>query len=405
MSEQRCQCCLPEVPDRVFKADLDPQRVRAIRNVDKKWANGTVLRYYFFSSGPWQGPESQKQAMRQAFKVWQDVGIGIYFQEVTTIDAEIRIGFEQGAGSWSYLGRDILNQGRQERTMNIGWDISRDLDTGVHEIGHTLGLPHEHQNPFASMVWDEEAVYAYFGGPPNNWDRSQTYYNIIRKITPDEVQGSTWDPNSIMHYQFKAGLIQSPDNYRTRDLIPEPGLSEHDKAWVRWFYPPRLSDAQDRQLHLDTPLEIDTKEGESASFDINPDKSAWYNIYTVGVSDTYFVLFRKNSMEKIASDDDSGEDKNASVSVWLESSEAYSLQLRLFWVDGSSSATQLVMTEQTEGLPSLPGLLWSTPPGEKSAGNENISGRSRSVPVLEEVVSKDGGRCCGDAGSGGCEIM
>eukprot|EP00441_Pelagodinium_beii_P019146 CAMPEP_0197664298 /NCGR_PEP_ID=MMETSP1338-20131121/58553_1 /TAXON_ID=43686 ORGANISM="Pelagodinium beii, Strain RCC1491" /NCGR_SAMPLE_ID=MMETSP1338 /ASSEMBLY_ACC=CAM_ASM_000754 /LENGTH=399 /DNA_ID=CAMNT_0043242911 /DNA_START=34 /DNA_END=1233 /DNA_ORIENTATION=+ len=395
---QKCRCCLPEVPDRIFKDDLEPHRVRAILNVDKKWVSGTVLRYYFFSGGSWGGSEAQKQAMRKAFKVWEDVGIGLRFLEVTTIDAEIRIGFEQGAGSWSYMGRDILSIPKGERTMNIGWDITNDIDTGVHEIGHTMGFPHEHQNPNAGMIWDVEAVYADLGGPPNNWSREQTYHNIIRKLDQNEVQGSTWDPNSIMHYPFRAGLILQPEYYQTFDLNPTPGLSQADKDWVRWFYPP-LGDKQKPQLQLDVASELDIQEGETASFDIKPDKYAWYNIRTVGHSDTYFVLFQKSSMQKIASDDDSGEDKNASVSVWLESSKEYSLELRLFWFDKSSSTTRLVMTEETGGSPSLPGLLWST-------RLCNTKGRSTSSPVIEEVVSKDGGMCsCGDAGTGGCEIM
>ena len=29
-------------------------------------------------------------------------------------------------------------------------------DTALHGIGHTLGLPHEHQNPNAGIVWDVE---------------------------------------------------------------------------------------------------------------------------------------------------------------------------------------------------------------------------------------------------------
>ena len=44
---------------------------------------------------------------------------------------------------------------------------------------------------------------------PNSWPREKTFWNIIRKIPPDSVQGSSWDPDSIMHYPFEAGLINT----------------------------------------------------------------------------------------------------------------------------------------------------------------------------------------------------
>ena len=131
-------------------------------------------------------------------------------------DAEIRIGFLQGDGAWSYVGRDVIDiPGQHERTMNFGWDLKRDprgVDTPVHEIGHTLGFPHEHQNPFAGIVWDESAVYRFFAGSPNFWSRQKTFHNVLRKLPERSVEGSKWDPNSIMHYPFDAGLIE-------RDLV------------------------------------------------------------------------------------------------------------------------------------------------------------------------------------------
>ena len=93
--------------------------------------------------------------------------------------------------------------------MNFGWDLTEDprgggVDTPVHEIGHTLGFPHEHQNPFSGIVWDEEAVYQRFAGSPNFWSRQQTFHNVLRKLSSAEVEGSDWDPNSVMHYGFWA---------------------------------------------------------------------------------------------------------------------------------------------------------------------------------------------------------
>lgn len=109
--------------------------------------------------------------VHKAFQIWKDIGIGLEFKEVSSkTEAEIRIGFLEGDGAWSYIGKDILKQGINERTMNFGWDITRNprkIDTAIHEIGHTLGFPHEHQNPNAGIVWDEEKVYASLASPPN----------------------------------------------------------------------------------------------------------------------------------------------------------------------------------------------------------------------------------------------
>ena len=73
----------------------------------------------------------------------------------------------------TYVGTDILKYHDLGRTMNFGWDLATAWGraTALHEIGHTLGLPHEHQNPRAAIVWNEARVYEHFSGEPNCWDR------------------------------------------------------------------------------------------------------------------------------------------------------------------------------------------------------------------------------------------
>ena len=152
--------------------------------------NGTTLRYWFFDKpAKWTAPKKELDVVRAAFKSWKALGIGLDFLEVKTqAEADIRIAFQQADGSWSYLGTDIRTRRSDVRTMNFGWSLVEDLqegmDTAIHEIGHTLSFPHEHQNPFAGIVWDEEAVYKSLAAPPNGWSRATTFHNIIRKIEP-----------------------------------------------------------------------------------------------------------------------------------------------------------------------------------------------------------------------------
>jgi hypothetical protein len=327
-------CAVPQVPERVFDPIVEKDRQRLIRiaKFENKWLNGTVLHYYFFSEVPWKGSEKAKEAVQKAFKIWKDVGIGLEFKEVNSkSEAEIRIGFMQGDGSWSYLGRDVLKQGINDRTMNFGWDITRndrELDTAIHEIGHTLGFPHEHQNPIAGIVWDEDKVYAALGAPPNEWDRQTTFYNIIRKLDTREVEGSSWDPNSVMHYPFEPGLIKAPTPYDTQGINPAGGLSAKDKEYVLKFYPP----IPDQEIELKPFESIPLKLGEDRqqNFKIIPDATRTYNISTFGSSDSVLGLFELIDGESryVKADDDGGEERNATLNVKLFSGRQYILRVR-----------------------------------------------------------------------------
>ena len=240
-SARFCAARFPK-PPKIAK-DVSPDRARLIRQTANRWLNGTTLRYWFFDKpAKWTAPKREMDVVRAAFKAWKALGIGLDFIEVKKQDeADIRIAFEQGDGSWSYLGTDIRTRRSDPRTMNFGWSLVEDpqegMDTAIHEIGHTLAFPHEHQNPFAGIAWDEEAVYRSLAAPPNSWSRQTTFHNIIRKIEPDTVKGSNWDPDSVMHYPFEAGLILKPAKY-SKGLSPAGGLSPHDREWVQTLYPP-----------------------------------------------------------------------------------------------------------------------------------------------------------------------
>lgn len=338
-------CTLPEVKDRELAPNINPFRARLIRVNEKKWANGTVLHYYLFDratdgpQGGWIGPKVQQDVVCKAFKHWKDERIGLEFQEVQDReDAEIRIGFLKGDGSWSYVGRDVIDlvPNANERTMNFGWTLTDDFgwDTALHEIGHTLGFPHEHQNPNAGIVWDEQKVLDTFRDPPD-WTDADTQFNILRKLPPGSVSGSRWDPDSVMHYQFPAGLILQPPGYKTKPLIPAGDLSPVDKAEVQNFYPPLQADLPELVAFESQRLAL--LPGQQADFVVRPTETRRYTIRTFGRSDSVMVLFDNNGAEPryLDGDDDSGEDFNANVEVRLERGREYLVRLRLYFSDAA----------------------------------------------------------------------
>ncbi len=335
-------CSLPKVNPRELSPSLHPERARLIRRNEKKWANETILHYYFFdrvSDGPngsWVGPEAQKRVVREAFQEWKDLEIGLIFEEVADReDAEVRIGFMQGDGSWSYVGRDVIDVAGDpnERTMNFGWDLTTSYgrDTARHEIGHTLGFPHEHQNPNSGILWNEQAVFDYFRGSPNWWDDDTIRWNILRKLAVGTVEGSPWDPNSIMHYEFVAGLIKSPAQYRG-GLTLAPGLSDKDKDWVQSFYPP-VDTAQELELKPFDSQRLLIAAGEQVNFTIRPRYTRDYTIQTFGGSDTVMVLFEDidGAPRFLAGDDDSGFERNARLDIRLYRGQEYVLRVRLYY--------------------------------------------------------------------------
>ena len=118
--------------------------------------------------------------------------------------AMVRIAFNQSDGAWSYLGKDILGY-KSGATMNLGWF---DVPTTIHEFGHVLGMVHEHQNPLGGILWDKSKVYDWAKNT-QGWDKDTTYNNIIKKYNHDSINGSDFDPCSIMLYFFPADLTTS----------------------------------------------------------------------------------------------------------------------------------------------------------------------------------------------------
>jgi serralysin len=158
-------------------------------------------------------------------------------QFVDDPDADLRIAFVQGDGSWSYLGTMCHQIPDPEPTMNYGWLTPDSSDDELHrvvahEFGHALGLIHEHQNPDTPIDWNRAAVIADLSGPPNNWDEATIENNMFKRYDPDEVSTTPTDRMSIMMYPIPASWTN--DGF-SAELNKD--LSETDKEFIRNAYP------------------------------------------------------------------------------------------------------------------------------------------------------------------------
>jgi len=333
-------CKQPVSIQRTFEPGVSPHRIGFILASGLKWVNGTQITYTFL-----EGAEAQKKVVRKAFETWKAVGIGLTFKEVAENngdEAMVRIGFDHRDGSWSYVGRDILTIPRSQRTMNFGWDLTANsygMTTAIHEIGHTIGFQHEHQSPFSGIEWNKRAVYAEFSGPPNNWPKEQIDSNILDKLPANKMQGSAWDPTSIMEYEFGPGLVAKPTAF-VKGIYPPGVLSAMDIKGVKSFYP--VVAAKNRmELKLEESVVIKAASGEQDDFVFTAPCTKKYTFQTTGSLDTVMVVSEIGDTENyyMSGDDDSGFDKNSRVTLPLVKGRSYLVHLRVLYAAEAKSGS------------------------------------------------------------------
>jgi hypothetical protein len=182
------------VPDSQFCKSIAPlpasQQKRAVGVRGKYWAVGQNIRVKFMG-----GTSAQRQFVKDGFSDWTNL-VNLKVSYVTTA-SDIRVAFNSGDGSWSYIGTDAMGIPASQPTMNIGWS---GIDVCLHEIGHAIGMAHEQANPNKGICWNEVRVIKDLSGPPNNWDEATIRSNVFYKYAATDVNATPFDPGSIMQY-------------------------------------------------------------------------------------------------------------------------------------------------------------------------------------------------------------
>ena len=212
--------------------------------------------------------------------------------------------------------------------MNLGF---LDGGTAAHEFGHAIGLAHEHQNPAGGIQWNEQIVIREMAKSPNLWDEQTTRHNILRKYSADQLNGTAFDPESIMLYFFPSSWTLNGIGTKANDV-----LSRIDKDFIAGakMYPKTggtTSNATELKVNALRRTQASIgKIGEEDLYRFTAATDGSYMIDTRGPTDIVMKLFGPNSETAfIAEDDDSGLDTNARIAANLIAGN-YFVQVRHF---------------------------------------------------------------------------
>lgn len=149
---------------------------------------------------------------------------------------EILVNMVPGNGHWSSVGTDsLIKIGQGLQSMNFGW-TSNPSDQEVrrvslHEFGHAMALVHEHKVPNAGIDWNLPAVYAYYA-ETQGWTQEQTDSNVLKPYSENQINRTSYDRTSIMHYPIPRELVNDPSDVVGYNTV----LSNADKAMANWLW-------------------------------------------------------------------------------------------------------------------------------------------------------------------------
>ena len=282
------ELCFQKIPAKKAQLKTNNTAARAAFLTESLWPVGATIKIYFIdpidTQLNWKIPlTKQEEFLDPLYKTIQGKVdaktlvqtvinerlakiVNLKFEFTTDVmQSDIRILFKKGVGCSSVVGNsrrlpklskgtkeEYSPAGQPEPTMFYSW---LDVSTVLHEFGHALGMVHEHQNPQGNPIrWNTQAVYCEFKTRNPSWSNDDIYQNVIEPYETSRINGSVYDPLSIMIYSFPATTFGDPDvkttpndcknktlpltlNEPQLEINPNYKLSIDDIKWLKIMYP------------------------------------------------------------------------------------------------------------------------------------------------------------------------